>query len=61
VHFESYRAFAVPLNLVEQMVASDRAIIRIEMFGQFVEGDFSHNFMTFARPAFRKALKQIKA
>jgi hypothetical protein len=42
-------------------IESDRAIIRIEMSGQFVERDFSHNFMTFARPAFRKALQQIKA
>jgi len=49
----------VSLDFVQRMVGSKKVVLRMHLAADYVEGVFSFDQLTYARPAFRKALKQI--
>jgi hypothetical protein len=51
--------FAANLAFIEKLVSANKVIVKISLSKSYVEGVFSTDASTMARPGFRKFLKQV--
>jgi hypothetical protein len=52
--------FVLPITFVQDMVSAKRCIVQVVTPRSKLEGIFSFDQQTYARPAFKKALQQIR-
>lgn len=57
---ESSKRFVVPMAFLTQLVSGKVVIFQASLNGKYREGEFSFDQTTYARPAFRKAIKMVK-
>ena len=57
----SSKRYLVDMDFIEQLVNAERAIVKIDLTKEYVEGVFSTDAPSTARPAFRKFLDKVGA